>query len=201
LFHFAYDFLTIQERKTIFEDVCPWLQEYIHLQRMAIYTSISHFRVPRSVATTNPGIDDTRVLHLAIALYRFQFDYPDLIRWLGGVYTYTLRDWNAVYDILNLVCDKPVPEGYPRVDIDDAMKLLVYGVPLEMHHECTYADLARREAYDNHPPIVDAVDESLANFSKEEQLSYQLLLPRFLWRFIPGLHISPINWVTQTGKK
>jgi hypothetical protein len=113
-----------------------------------------------------PGINDKRVLHLAVALYRFPFDYPDLIRWLGGVYTYAHCDWNAVYDILHLVRDRPIPFGYPKVDIDHAMDLLRFGAPLEMHHSCTYQDLARREAYDNHPPIVDAIDEILRNFKQ-----------------------------------
>jgi hypothetical protein len=146
-------------------------------------------------------MDNARALHLAIALYSLHFDYPDLIRWLGGVYTYAHRDWNAVYDLLHLVKDRPVPSGYPKVDIDHAMELLVYGAPLEMHHKCTYQDLARREAYDNHPPIMDAVEEILANFSKEEQLSYQLVLHRFMWWFLNVLNIPPINWVTQPGKK
>lgn len=201
MFHFAYDFLTISERQTVFDEVCPWLQEYTHLRKLATYTSVHHLRSPRQVENMRPGIDDKRVLHLAVALYRFQFDYPDLIRWLGGVYTYAHRDWNAVYDILHMVRDRPIPSGYPKVDINHAMDLLRFGAPLEMHHSCTYQDLARREAYDNHPPIIEAIDEILRNFSKEEQLSYQLLLPRFIWRFINGLHISPINWVTQPGKK
>jgi hypothetical protein len=81
------------------------------------------------------------------------------------------------------------------------MELLVCGAPMEMHHKCTYQDLARRKAYDNQPPIVDGVEEILDTFSKEEQLSYQLLPLRFMWQFLNGLHISPINWVTKPGKK
>ena len=40
----------------------------------------------------------------------------------------------------------------------------------------------------------------LQKLTEEEELSYHVVLPRWLWRFIPGLHISPLSWVVRKGK-
>jgi hypothetical protein len=120
---------------------------------------------------------------------------------VGGAYTYEWRDWNAVNDIVEMTRDQQIPDGYPHIDIDHAMELLVYGAPLELSLACTFQELAEREAYDNHPPLADALEEVLTMFQKEEQLAYHLLFPRFIWQFLYGLFISPINWVTAPGKE
>lgn len=41
---------------------------------------------------------------MAICLFRFNFEYPDPIWWLGGVYTYSYWDWDTVGDIVDLDC-------------------------------------------------------------------------------------------------
>jgi hypothetical protein len=35
---------------------------------------------------------------------------------------------------------------------------------------------------------------------EEEALTYHILLPRFLWHFIPGLHLSMMTWHVHKGK-
>lgn len=68
---------------------------------------------------------------MAVALLRFDFVYPRLIRWLGGQYTYEHRDFDAVWDIVEHCAQShPVPKGYPKVDYDRAWKLFTTALPL-----------------------------------------------------------------------
>ena len=90
-----------------------------------------------------------------------------------------------------------MPVGNPPIDIERAVLVATSGAPIAGHHECAFEDVRRREAYDNHPPLSQVTEEVRKKFSKEERLSYQVALPRFLWRFIYGLFISPITFVVR----
>jgi hypothetical protein len=48
---------------------------------------------------------------MAIALLRFNFNYGDLIHWLGGEYTGAHLDWNATFDIEDSVRLASIPPG------------------------------------------------------------------------------------------
>jgi hypothetical protein len=86
------------------------------------------------------------------------------------------------------------------VDVDRAYRLATQGAPLAGIFECSFAEAAYRNVYDNHPPLAAVTAVVLQKLTEEEELSYHVVLPRWLWRFIPGLHISPLSWVVRNGK-
>jgi hypothetical protein len=137
---------------------------------------------------------------MACALLRFDFLHGDLIRWLGGEYTNEFRDWEAVFDAVDVVRDCPPLPGYPLVDVDRAYRLATQGAPLAGIFECAFSETAFRNLYNNHPPLAAVCDVVLQKFTEEEELSYHIALPRWLWRFMPGLHLSPLSWITRKGK-
>ena len=127
---------------------------------------------------------------MAAALLRFNFNYGDLIRWLKGPYTYSHRDWSTLQDCIKVIEKIPPPPGWPRVNLPRAMKVLQQGCPLAGHYHCSFDSVLQRNL---HPLSKDlqkeakSVDERLR---KEEKLSYHILLPRFLFRFLFGLHLA-----------
>ena len=70
------------------------------------------------------------------------------------------------------------------------MKVLQQGCPLAGHYHCSFDSVLQRNL---HPLSKDlkkeakSVDERLR---KEEKLLYHILLPRFLFRFLFGLHLA-----------
>ena len=137
---------------------------------------------------------------MGVALMRFQFDYGDLVRWLGGEYTNAFRDWEAAFNIVDTVRHMKVPPGYPPLDFDRAYRVCTEGVPLAGIFECSLASTWRREQYDNHPPLATELDAVREKLRGEEKNSFYLLLPRFLCYFIFGLHLSPLAFVWRKGK-
>jgi hypothetical protein len=137
---------------------------------------------------------------MACALLRFDFLHGDLIRWLGGEYTNSFRDWPKVFDTLDIVRECPPGPGYPLVDVDRAFRLVTQGAPLAGIFECSFASTAARNIYNNHPPLVAVAAEVLKKLTEEEELSYHIVFPRFVWRFIAGLHLSPLSWQVRKAK-
>jgi hypothetical protein len=133
---------------------------------------------------------------MSCALIRFNFVYADFIRWLGGEYTNDHHDWKSIAQLADLVSNVPVPKGNPPIDINSAIHT-TSGAPIVGHFECKFADVARREQYDNHPPLKQAVNEVRKKLAKEESLSYQIAFPRFIWAFIYGLFVTQITFVVR----
>jgi len=100
---------------------------------------------------------------------------------------------------MTCVNSPPLP-GHPLVDIDRAYRIVTEGAPLAGIFECDYATVALRNQYDNHPPLQQVLTEVKAKLLEEEALTYHILLPRFLWRFIPGLHLSMMTWHVRKKK-
>jgi hypothetical protein len=44
------------------------------------------------------------------------------------------------------------------------------------------------------------MDNVRAKLAKEEAQSFHIALPRFLWRFLPGIHIALMVWAWRKGK-
>jgi len=57
-----------------------------------------------------------------------------------------------------------------------------------------------RNAYNNHPRAAKYVDKILKGIADEERMAFHLVFPRWIWRFIIGLHLSPISIVFRKGK-
>ena len=197
-FHHVWDFLTWSERAAL-TTAYRALEPYALLRRTALSFSVAPLREPRPPPCGAP-IDLHRSRLMACALLRFDFLHGDLIRWLGGEYTNEFRDWEAVFDAVDVVRDCPPLPGYPLVDVDRAYRLATQGAPLAGIFECAFSETAFRNLYNNHPPLAAVCDVVLQKFTEEEELSYHIALPRWLWRFMPGLHLSPLSWITRKGK-
>ena len=137
---------------------------------------------------------------MGAALLSFDFNYGDLIRWLGGEYTDLDRDFAVILDAIDRVRNFPVRAGYPVMDYERAYRIISEGVPLRAIYSCPRRDTLRRLMYNNHPPLTAQEDDVRTKFGKEEARSLHLALPKFVAWFLPGLMISPLSWVVRKGK-
>ena len=125
--------------------------------------------------------------------------YGDLTRWLQGPHTNSHRNWDDVFLALEAVSSKVPPGGYPMVDCDRAYRLATEGAPLQGDFVTTYDCVT---AQNLRPPSRNLLKEAASltdKLRKEEQLSCHILLPRFLWRFINGLHLCLLQFVFRHG--
>ncbi len=154
--HFAWIFLTPGERKCAVTAFSAW-RLYAYLRRDACRLSLSPLQAARGVKIPNKLSRQRALLH-SVALLRFDFQYSDLVRWLGKEYTNRDCDW------------------------------------------APSAEAKARNAYDNHPAVDEAQEKVEEKFAKEEWKAYHIHFLRFLYAFIPGLMINPIQWIFDKGK-
>lgn len=165
------------------------MHSYARLRLYATTVDLSPLLDPRPAPDDSP-IDTSRVVLMACAFLRFNCDYGDLIRWLEGPYTDAHRDWAETFANLETVKDEEPPPDFPSPDYERTFRSCTEGVPLKATlysdlNSCVLRNIAplSRDLIDNEADV----DESLR---KEEKLSYHIILPRFLWRFFPGLFLS-----------
>ena len=159
---------------------------------------VAKLRLPRPPPNDRP-ISDARAHATASLLIRFDFNYGDVIRYKEGPYCNSHRNWDETFLAVEAVATTQPPPGYPEVDYDRAQRLATLGAPLQGHFSTSYDSVSRRNLK---PPSEALLKESAAINEKlrhEEQLSYHVLLPRFLWRFIPGLHLCLLTFVFRYG--
>ena len=160
--------------------------------------NLDHLCAVRGPDDSSP-VDETRVLDMGCALMRFNFLHGDLIRWLGGPYTDAHRDWNSVFDQLNAVSECPSPTGYAPIDYSRVYRVCTEGIPLKANITASFSSTAERNMA---PPSADLKKNATDCDDKvraEEKLSYQVLFPRFLWRFIPGLFLCLLRMAYRWG--
>jgi hypothetical protein len=196
LMHFGWDFLSVYDRFLLGTFVSPVFKVYAALRHAAAHRSIGYLRHPRPAPAKRP-LNLTRAYDMAIALLRHDFRYDDFIRSFGGLYTYHGRDWDAIWDIIDSVNHQATAQGYPTIDPDRTLRIFTLGVPLVGRYCCPFEVVSARNMYDNHPTLhLDgALDLVRDKFRKEEELSYNVVFPRWLWRFISGLFLSPLTFV------
>jgi hypothetical protein len=83
------------------------------------------------------------------------------------------------------------------VDFERAFQACMEGVPLACNHECSFESVSWRNLYDNHPGLDEVQEEVRARFAKEEAQSFHIAFPRFIWRFIVGLHLAALVWAIR----
>ena len=197
LIHFAWSFLSDEDRLRLGLLVSPVFRLYGRLRMRASTYDISPLWLDKP-PPCGADIDPLTVQHSAVCLLRFNFDYGDFIRAFGGRYTYEGRDWDSRWDIVDSIAQVDPPSGYPPIDSDRAFRVLTLGVPLAGNYCCDFAAVNARNLYDNHPTI--RTDTNVRNlvrekFRKESELSYSLVFPRWIWRFIFGLFLVPLTFV------
>ena len=167
----------------------PVFSSYAKLRIAATRVDIQPLLAQRPPPDDSP-IDSDRVLQMGCALLRFNFNYGDLVRWLGGPYTASHRDWDTTFIDLETVRHFTPPPGYPPPDYPRTHQALTHGVPLQATYTSSYSSCAARNTAPRSHDLVTNADNVTETLRKEEKLSYHILLPRFLWRFLPGLFLS-----------
>ncbi|GKY92329.1 hypothetical protein MPSEU_000204000 [Mayamaea pseudoterrestris] len=194
ILHLCWDYFSLQIRKEILQSHFT-LMEYAYLRRRASNHSLHYLREPRRF----PGDDmsplsDSRAMDMGAALLRFNFNYGDFLRWLGGEYTNQGRDWNLLSDVIAKVRHTRLPSSEPPVNCDAVLHLIHHGAPLHGVYRGTFADVIARNL-ENNRRLDSVMDTVMEKFRKEEKHSYHIMFPRFLWRFIPGLFLSLISYI------
>jgi hypothetical protein len=165
------------------------MNAYAPLREAASSADLSPLKDLRPPPDDSP-IDRTRAHLLSCAFLRFNCEYDDLIRWLGGPYTDEHRDWEVTFATLETVRDCPPLPAYPISDFERTFRACTEGVPLKGNYT---SDLASSITRNQAPLSADLVKNSAdvdETLRKEEKLSYHVLLPRFLWQFFSGIFIS-----------
>jgi len=116
---------------------------------------------------------------------------------MARTYTYQGRDNDALWDIIDSVAHIPHAPGWPPINFERTFRAMTLGVPLAGNFRCSFTSVSTRNQYDNHATIKtpDVRQAVLKKFIKEEDLAYNVVLQRWLWRFIPGLFLNPLTFV------
>ena len=152
------------------------------------------------VAAAPQSISPTRAYRLAALLLLFDFDLGDLIRWLGGVYTHDHIPMGPIRDAVEELRHRQQSPGYPIQDYARALRILEHGAPTSASYLCSRADLAHRNMYDNHASLGEHGPSVLAKVVSGAINHFLLVFPRWIWRFLYGLFLSPIGFLLRKGK-
>jgi len=135
-----------------------------------------------------------------MALLWFDFQHGDVVRFLGNAYTNANRKFDDEWiHILQNLKSTPPPE-YPPLYPCAAFSVQTQGAPLKANYVSPYNLPALREQYDNHPAVAGNTEAVETKFAKEEWCCYHLHYHRWLFVFLYGLMINPVQWVFKKGK-
>lgn len=193
--HLSWDYLQPQDRKLL-ATASPIFIQYALLRARAFQIPVYHLRKSQPDGQLKT-LNQNRAQLMAIALFRCNFIYGDLVRWLSGYYTNSQRDFHGTFDLIRRLCHQPPPPHYPPIDLDKAFRLCTMGAPLAGNFTSDRRSnrariLAATDRLTSSPDTIPAIEEK---FIKEEKMCQHLLLPKWLWVFIPGLLITIITWV------
>ena len=200
--HYAWSFLSLEDRSAAVATHPSWWK-YAKLRSDSVVTPISCLRAPRTWIPTDKyptTLDPERAQLHSLSLLRFDFDHGDVIRWLGGEYTNAHRQFDEEWVKILHAMDKFPPKECPPVHPIAAYRVHTQGVPLKAAYTTPYYIPAIRDAYDNHPAVAENEAKVEAKFAKEEWKAYHIHYHRWLFCFIYGIIINPIQWVWDKGK-
>jgi hypothetical protein len=102
--HFIWPWLTVHDRHALTIAIPPYAALCLRLPGPSSTCCASH----GTTQITPPS-------RYTSALIALDFDYGDLIRWLGGEYTAAHRDRDTTFAALDNLRDLPTPQGYPSI--------------------------------------------------------------------------------------
>ena len=159
-----------------------------------------HLHSTGPITTAPTSISASRAYDMAAALLLHNFVLGDLIRWLGGDYTHDHINMAPIEAAVAAIRGHPRPPGFPVVDYDRALHVLRHGAPLSAAYTCKRADVLLRNLYDNHSGARNATAAVLKKIVDGCNNQFLLVFPRWLFRFIYGLFLSPIGFIERKGK-
>ena len=133
-------------------------------------------------------------------LLLLDFNVGDLIRWLGGVYTHDHIPLDPIRRAVAETRGIPSVPGYPVQDFDRALHILEHGAPVTADYLCSRTDVHLRNTYDNHKSVASHGPAVLKKIVADVNNQFILVFPRWIWRFIYGIFLSPIGYIERKDK-
>ena len=137
--------------------------------------------------------DDDRVETLGKLAILCDFDIGILIRSLNKNYTGDWTDFDAVEDLIQEMETVPHVPGLPVQEFDQVRNTIHHGFPFKKEFSCPLRDVRLRNLYDNHTSIDDHEPLLLEKLAEDVQKSFALAFPRWIFRFIYGLHLNSMG--------
>ena len=202
IIHHSWTFLSLADRLHV-TSASPSLLAYAKLRWFATTRPCaqwSSLSAMAPISEASSSLSKSRAYLLAAALLVVDFDVGDLIRWLGGVYTHDHIPMEPIRAAVAEAKGIPRPPGYPVIDFARALHVLEHGAPISASYTCSRTDVLHRNLYDNHNSIAEEAPAVMEKIVSECNNHFLLALPRWVWRFIYGLFLSPIGFVLRKDK-
>jgi hypothetical protein len=199
VFHFSWPFLN-QSEKTILCLAAPVMSNYAKLRYEASQLTrwnIKRILHPLDYTEERTTICNDRSKDVAKLLLLCDFDVGKLIRLLQGPYTGDFLDLPKIDETLKTLEEIPLKEGEPLHNYNLIHKIFHEGAPLSGNYKCDRQDMLLRNLYNNHPASREhsiSIEEKIAT---DVQHSYAIAFPRWSLRFINGLFLAAMGWVTR----
>ena len=194
ILHFCWDHFPDDDKMRILQ-AAPVMRAYTTLRRKAFGLSLDTFR--KVMQPLNPEdeplIDTERVSILSQLLLLCHFDFSLLVKQLRGPYVADYLDFHKIDSVLEELQQCHSQPGEPIHDFKKIRHQLHHGFPMKKEFKCKRADVFKRNIYDNHSSIGPHQDLVTANIAKDLQKSFVICFHRWLFRFIDGLHLSPLG--------
>ena len=71
---------------------------------------------------------------------------------------------------------------------------------MQAAYTCSRSDVHRRNLYNNHSGVAEHGDAVLQKITTDLNNSFVLVFPRWVWRFLYGIFLSPIGYLLRKGK-
>ena len=195
MFHYAWDWLDTTDRVHLIT-AHPIMYDYEQLRHTAsllTHDIIRTLRQPLDCHNPPSTIDRDRVRNLGCVLLMCDFNVGGFIRFLGQHYTGDYLDYDSIDGAIATLRDIPHIPGEPIHNFDKTQHLFHHGFPQVANYACNRSDTLRRNLYDNHSSITPHIQTVLEKVATDVNKSYAIALPRWLFRFVDGLHLNPIG--------
>lgn len=194
ILHFCWDYLTPSDKAVVCE-AAPVMSAYSSLRHRAFHMTkndIDYLQTPLDPAA-EPSIDINRIDLLSQLLLLCHFDFGILVKTIRGPYVADYLDFEHLDRVIEELQQVKVDEGDPIHDFERIKHQLHHGFPMEKEFRCKRKDVFQRNLYDNHRSIDPHHDLVEENIAKDIQKSFVLCFHRWIFRFISGLHLSPLG--------
>ena len=198
--HFSWDFFDLDDKLKIIKE-WPLFTLYAKLRYQASFLDkkqIKTIQKPLDHEKNSDLINMERATEVASLLLLCDFDVGKLIRVLHNKYTGDFLDFPEIDRVLNILSSIKPDKNQPTHDFNLLHHIYHQGVPQKASFECSRSDMLRRNLYDNHKQAHPHYNDIEPKIASDVQKSYALALPRWTLRFIDGLFLAAIGWVTRT---
>jgi hypothetical protein len=198
-FHFAWSYLDTTDKVNLCL-AAPVMSNYAKLRWEASH--LTKWEIKSILAPLNHNIKveticEKRSRSISKLLLLCDFDMGKCIRLLQGSYTGDFLDFPTIDQTLKKLLQIPIQEGQPKHDFDLLHKIYHDGAPSSGNYTCDIEDMKSRNLYNNHSAASPHHDDIRPKIASDVQHSYALAFPRWILRFIDGILLAAIGWVSR----